>query len=77
MMWIQLRFVSEAQLHGVCMFQFREWSLAMMTEFLHLNPLCGLNMSFLTLSSDHNPKMWVLTAKLSMFMMSGKGKALS
>lgn len=34
--------------------QSTKWSLAMMSEFLHLNPLCGSkHTSFLTLSRDH------------------------
>ena len=38
--------------------QSRKWSLAMMSEFLHLNPLCGAkHTSFLTLSRDRKPKM--------------------
>lgn len=37
-------------------------SLAMMSEFLHLNPLCGSkHTSFLTLSRDHTPKTQALT----------------
>lgn len=37
-------------------FSREKWSLAMMSEFLHLNPLCGSkHTSFLNLSRDHKP----------------------
>lgn len=42
--------------------QYTMWSLAMMSEFLHLNPLCrSKHTSFLTLSRDHKLRLHVLT----------------